>query len=82
MDGVYLSNEYAHDGRMSSKGCHNSGKVGDYYCHNSEYLKPPPRKSNRNYFGGCVAVSVAPLRRGGSGYRSGLDRDNEEITCE
>lgn len=81
----------AHGGGLNAEGCHNNRKTGDYHCHQSG--APTPQRQNRpvqsarggSYFANCAsarAAGAAPLRRGDSGYRAGLDRDNDGIACE
>jgi hypothetical protein len=46
---------------------------------------PVPPKPQPTYYANCAeakAAGATPLRRGESGYRSALDRDNDGVACE
>jgi len=81
----------AHGGGLNAEGCHNNRRTGDYHCHRSGTpasqgpVRPVQSARGGSYFANCAsarAAGAAPLRRGDSGYRAGLDRDNDGIACE
>lgn len=80
----------AHSGGLNAEGCHNNRKTGEYHCHRGAPAPAPLRRPQRAlggdaYYPNCAsarAAGVAPLRRGDSGYRAGLDRDNDGVACE
>ena len=81
----------AHSGGLNAEGCHNNRKTGDYHCHRGNSAPAPVQRPQRAfggsdaYYPNCAsarAAGAAPLRRGDSGYRAGLDRDNDGVACE
>ncbi|MFJ1460314.1 excalibur calcium-binding domain-containing protein [Nocardia sp. N2S4-5] len=48
-------------------------------------IPPPTAETPGSYYSSCKeakAAGAAPLHRGESGYRPGLDRDNDGVACE
>jgi len=79
-----VSFAHSHGGRTNSQGCHNQKSTGSYHCHNGG-TSNPKSTIRVGYYSNCSqarSAGAAPMRRGDSGYRRGLDRDNDGVACE